>query len=421
MFCTACGNAIKDGDRFCSGCGAQVTAAATSPPIEPAPAAGEAAQETSTAAEPLAAPAPPTAPSPPAPPEPPATGPAPVPRKRRDPALIVAIVAGAIVVLAGIGLGLFFALGDGDAQEAASTTTVASIPPTTTSAAPTTTAIAITTTTTAAPTTTTVAATTTTAEPTTTTDGETAVLTARAAEWLDLLESIPGTKEDLTAKIAAFLTPKSEAAARAAEYQEAWRTPADPADIIEADPWDKITRVTFSGDGSRAVTVLTVRLRCRDGLTTRGIEALGWKKEDGTWLRTIDYDPLGPAKGAIVAFGSSVKVGPLVWAPVTVHELKHLGVGEGPTAIGMFLTVDFFVRNEGTKSVVPGDFTVTATAADGKILPLSKAADKWWTEDAGLRSTAIPAGDWTYLWYTFDAPAGVNLHGLKYKVTGPGA
>ena len=146
--------------------------------------------------------------------------------------LIAGILVAAIVVAAGLGVGLYLGLKKGGSTPqlaAVSSTTVATQSAATTEG-PTTTAAPTTTTATAAPTTVATEATTTTQQPTTTTDNITSVLTQRAAQWMDLLESIPTSGQDKTAEIAAFLTPKDQAQARAAKYQADWSAPSDPAE-----------------------------------------------------------------------------------------------------------------------------------------------------------------------------------------------
>ena len=338
----------------------------------------------------------------PPPPEPP----------RSRPGLIPAIVAAAIIVAAGLGVGIYFGVTSGGPATQTASTTSATVARASTTIAPTTT------TQTSAPATTTSLATTTSA-PTTTTEDMRAVLALRSGAWMDLLESIPATGQDMTAQIAAFLTPKDQAQERAAKYQTDWSEPADPADIIETDFWDTIAQVMVEPDGSRAVTVATLRLGCRDGLTTRGLQALAWQKEDGEWLRTVSYEPLSPVEGTLVPFGGAVRSGDLLWSPVTLHELKHLGVGEGPTAPGMFVTVDFFVRNEGQNDVTPGGWQIMAVDASGTEYGLSSTADEWWYGDVEDRAIPLLPGESTYLWLTFEVPDGLDLQNAQFRVMMP--
>ena len=189
--------------------------------------------------------------------------------------------------------------------------------------------------------------------------------TASGRTWMDLLESIPVTGQDMTAQIAAFLTPKDQAQERAAKYQADWSEPADPADIIETDFWDTIAQVMVEPDGSRAVTVATLRARLprrADHSRPRspGVAAGGRRVVAHRLVRAAQ--PGGRPAGARSA--ASVRSGDLLWSPVTLHELKHLGVGEGPTAPGMFVTVEFFVRNEGQNDVTPGGWQITAVDAE---------------------------------------------------------
>jgi hypothetical protein len=374
MYCANCGSALQSSARFCAACGTPVDLGKSPPAYSPQP-------------------------PPPAPP-------------RGRPGLIPAIVTAVIIVAAGLGVGIYFGVtGGGSATEAASTT-VATVASSSTTIAPSTT------TQTSAPVTTTSLATTTSA-PTTTTEDVTAVLAQRAATWMDILESIPVTGNDMTAQIAAFLTPIDQAQERASEYQADWATPGDPADIIETDFWDTIAQVVVDPDGARAVTVATLKLRCRDGLTTRGLEALGWKQEGGQWLRTISYEPLSPTQGPLVPFGGSVRSGDLLWSPVTLHELKHLGVGEGPTAPGMFVTVELFVRNEGQNDVTPGGWQIMAADPSGKEYALSSVADDYWFGDVEERAIPLLPGESTYLWFTFEVPEGLDLENVQFRVMMP--
>jgi hypothetical protein len=123
---------------------------------------------------------------------------------------------------------------------------------------------------------------------------------------------------------------------------------------IKTDSWDKIVKVTVEPDDSHAVTMSTLKLECRDGLTTRGLEALSRQKDGGEWLRTTSYQPPTPVEAPLVPFGAAVRVGDLLWSPETLHEFQHLAASEGPTTSGMFMTVEFFVGNEGQNDVTPG-------------------------------------------------------------------
>ncbi len=431
MFCANCGNALQEGARFCSNCGqpvasddaAAVAAAATGATLAAATGAGVPPPPAPTGDAGLVAPPSPAAPAapapvyqsyapPPPPPRPPTGYPPATPpsRPRRHPALIPAIVAAVIIVAAGLGVGLFVGLGGRGTGPEASTT-----PSTVVASSSTTIA---TTTTTAPPTTATAAPTTTTSQSTTTTVDVAALLAQRSADWMNLLESIPVTGQDATAQIAAFLTPKDQAQERAAQYQADWSTPADPADIIATDFWDAIVATTVE-DGSRAVVVSTLKLECRDGLTTRGLEALDWKLDGGEWLRTVSYEPLTPREGPMVEFGGVVQVGDLLFSSVTLHELKHLGVDSGPATDGMFMTVEFFVRNEGQNDVTPAGWQVMAVDAGGKQYGLSSAADEYWYSDVEDRAIPLLPGESTYLWYTFEIPEGLSLQDVQFRVGMP--
>jgi hypothetical protein len=380
MFCAECGKTIPEGGRFCHECGRPVGVEAAAPP------------------------------PPPVPPYPPAYSPPPVPPRRSHAGLIPGIVTAVIIVAAGLGVGLFFGLKGDDTLPA--TTTAPTVAASITTAPPTTT-------TTAAPSTTT-SLVTTTSEQTTTTENATAILTQRAAVWMDLLESIPATGKDVTAQIAALLTPKDQAQARAAQYQTDWATPGDPQDIIKTDAWDQIAEVVLEPDGSRAITVATLKLACRDGLTTRGLEALTWRNDNGEWLRTISYEPLDPAEGQMVPLGRSMRAGDLFWSPDVIHELKHLGVGEGPTAKGMFMTVEFYVRNDGPNDVHPVGWQVFAVDGSGKVYGLSSIADEYWYNDLEARDVPLLPGESTWLWYTFEVPEGLDLQSVQFQVMLPG-
>jgi hypothetical protein len=126
MFCSNCGQAIEEGKAFCKACGT------------PAPGQANAHAEELVASRAAAMAAAPPAPEetpvievpPPPPPVPaPGYGPAWQPPqgptgRRSNTGLIWGIVAAVIVVLAGAGVGLYFAFFGDDGETAASTTTV---------------------------------------------------------------------------------------------------------------------------------------------------------------------------------------------------------------------------------------------------------------------------------------------------------
>jgi hypothetical protein len=320
------------------------------------------------------------------------------------------IITAVIILLAGLGVGLFFGLkGGGDGDSAS--TTVTNIAMTTTTAPPTTTTAEPATTTTEQPTSTTGQATTTTEDPA-------AALTARVNEWMALLQSIPTSTEDLTAKIASYLAPKEDAQARAEELVRIWKEPGDPQAVIANDPFDKVESITFDDYG--ATVLCSFKLECRDGLTTRGYETLYWAREGDQWMRPVSYDPPIAVEGSVTPLGGAVFAGSLLWAPETLHELKHLAAEGGPTAPGMFITVEFYIENGATAPLAPASYQVFAVDATGTRYSLSKTADKWWDVDAADRKTKIAAGDHTYLWYTFEVPEGSDLQSFKFEVLLPG-
>jgi hypothetical protein len=387
MFCADCGSTVPEGGRFCTACGRPVV----SPEGTAAGAAG--------AALAAAAPPPLSGASPIPPPLPSSFGPPALPRKppSRHPGLVPGIVTAVIILAVGIGVGLFFGIKDRSTTEAVSTTATLGATTSTTVAPPTT------------------------LPPTPTASADvTAVLTQRATDWMTLLESIHATGHDMTAQIAAFLAPKDQAQKRAAEYQAQWSTPSDPADIIDTDTWDKIVKVEVAKEGSHAITTIAHTLGCRDGLTTRGLEALSWLNQNGEWMRAVSYQPPSVAQGSIAPFGGAVAAGALVWSPETLHELKHLSAKGGPTASGMFMAVEFYVRNDGQRAISPGSWQVVAVDGTDKKYSPSKTADKYRTGDVQDRRTKIAIGGYTYLWYTFEIPEGLDFQSVKFMVLLPG-
>ena len=384
MFCAECGKTIPEGAQFCQACGAPAAAAAPAPPPSAAP-----------PVSPYYAPQGPLGPP---------------PRRRRE-GLLPGIITAVIILLAGLGVGLFFGLKDGGDSDSASTTV--------TNIAMTTTTAPAATTTTAEPATTTTAPTTaTTEQATTTTEDPALALTARVDDWMALLQSIPTSTEDLTAKIASYLTPKEDAQARAVQFLQMWKDTGDPAAIIADDPFDKVENITFDDYG--ATVLCSFKLECRDGLTTRGYEVLYWAREGDQWMRPVSYDPPILSEGSITQLGGAVQAGDLYWAPGTLHELKHLAATGGPTAPGMFATVEFYIENSGPGPLAPASFQVFALDGTGKAYSVSKTADKWWDVDAADRKTKIAAGEHTYLWYTFEVPEGADLTSFKFQVLLPG-
>ncbi len=436
MFCPECGETVPEGAKFCKACGAPAPAAGGSADVA-ADAPGDmrndppADQPTEPSAAPLdqtpPPPAPPAPEPPPAPipppsaarypsPPPPSTwtpqGPSGPPPTGRRQGLLPGLVAAIIIVLAGLGVGLYFGLFRGS-------TTAETVDSTSTSVAmSTTTAPLATATTVPVTTTTSQPVTTTTQAPTTTTEDPAAVLTARVGEWMRLLESIPNSGDDLTPQIAAFLTPQDVAQARAQDLVEWWSDPGDETAVIAADPFEKVESIVF--EGSDATVVCSLALQCRDGYNTRGLVSLGWALEGGQWLRKAWFDPPAPGNGATAPFAGSVLAGDLLWCPEVLHELKHLALDEGPTTPGMFMTIEFYVENRADTAVAPGGCEVIAEDSSGTLYSPSEAADKWWTGDVEARNTEIAPGEYTYVWYTFEVPEGADLRSFRYWVLLPG-
>jgi hypothetical protein len=404
MFCAECGKMISEGSRFCSACGAPVrmSASAATRPEAPRPQAYQ----------------------PPQPPLPPGfgpQGPGDQPGRSRRPLLIAGIIAVAMVVVAALAVGLALGLRDGGRQIAAETS--GTVPASTTITVPASTTEAPTTTSTEAPTTSTTEAPTTTTEAvTTTTDGRIAALAARAGEWMKLLESIPTSTEDLTPKIASYITPADAAGDYASEYIKYWKEPNDPEAIIANDPFEAVIDVSiWPQDPNSATTICSLKLQCRDGLTTRGLESINWKYVDGQWMRSPGSAVQEPPAGqSVVPLGKTMSVGGLLWAPETLHELKHLSAKGGPAASGMYVTVDFYIKNLGKAAMAPASFQVFAVDAAGKAYSVSTAADEWWDGDVSDRKAKIDPGESTYLWYTFEVPEGADLQTLQYQVLLPG-
>ena len=393
MYCANCGGALQSGARFCTACGTPVAPAAGAPAATAAPVTAAPSLSRRSAGSLLL---------PPPPPEPP----------RSRPGLIPAIVTAAIILAAGLGVGIYFGVTSGGPATQTASTNSATVARGSTTIAPTTT------TQTSAPATTTSLATTTSSadHDDRRRDGGPGTASGR----LDGSPRVdPGDRSGHDRADRGVPHTQRPGSGAGRKYQTDWSEPADPADIIETDFWDTIAQVMVEPDGSRAVTVATLRLGCRDGLTTRGLEALAWQKEGGEWLRTVSYEPLSPAEGPLVPFGGAVRSGDLLWSPVTLHELKHLGVGEGPTAPGMFVTVEFFVRNEGQNDVTPGGWQITAVDASGTEYGLSSTADEWWYGDVEDRAIPLLPGESTYLWLTFEVPDGLDLQNAQFRVMMP--
>jgi hypothetical protein len=373
MFCSKCGEAVQDNDKFCSSCGASVPATYASAGVF----------------------APPTAPSAPSlagsgmqPPFSPRTAGSP-PGGRKG--LIIGIVAAVVVILVGIGVGTYFLASRGDDTNVAVSTTV---------------------------TTATVPSTTATTEGVATTADPTISLEQRAEDWLNLVESIGATGEDKTAELAAYLTPADQAHERAAEIQEYWAY-SDPEDIIAAVQWNEILGSYTSQDGTRGIVVFSDTIACRDNYTTGGVEALSLRNESGTWMCTVDFEPASIAKNGPVYIGESVKVADFVWSPDYIQALKHLSISDGPTTSGMFVSVEVHVRNAGSATDVPSLYSVALIDNEGNTYGLSASAEDWWYEDAEDRSVPIAPGESAYLWYNFEVPEGTDLATLRLNIAMP--
>jgi hypothetical protein len=422
MFCAECGKSIPDDARFCQECGTPVVASApaeeesASPPPLPPVATYQYYQPA-----PPSAPAPPS--SPPAPPSPPVYGyqsQSPTPPRRRHEGLVPGLVTAIIILAAGVGVGLYFGL-KGEPTPTAAVTTASTIAFVTTTAPPTTTTTLPPTTTTAtAATTTTSEMTTTTSEvTTTTTEDPSLVLVARVTDWMQLLESIATSSEDLTSQIAAYLTPADQAQARAADFVDYWKTPVPSDAVIVSDTFQSIAKTNFSADKAGANVVSLNSIKGRDGLTTRELEALSWKFENGQWMRYVSYDPMAPIAGSLVQVGTAIKAGDLLWSPDMIQEVKHVAVKGGPTTSGMFMMAEFYVENQGKSALAASSFQVTAVDATGKEYAISKAGDNYFDSDVKDRKTKIAAGDSAWLWYSFEIPEGSDLQGFQFRISLP--
>ena len=74
---------------------------------------------------------------------------------------------------------------------------------------------------------------------------------------------------------------------------------------------------------------------------------------------------------------------------------------------------------EGSNDVTPGGWQITAVDSSGKEYGISSTADDYWYSDVENRAIPLLPGESSYLWFTFEVPAGLDLQSVQFRVAMP--
>lgn len=246
---------------------------------------------------------------------------------------------------------------------------------------------------------------------------QTAALEARVQEWAALIASVQDSGADKTSDIAAFLWPRENAQARAAEYQQMWSAGPDSSEVIVWRDFDQIVRVSAGDTGSDAVVLVENKLTGTDGTVTAGLEAVTWTLQEGQWYRTTSFWVPTPEQGARQRLDKTVRADAMTWSPLSVEEVHQLTTDAGQAGDGkVFLVVTVYVSNSGEDPSAPADYTFDLYKGRGGRLSTAKVFDTLFPGSKQAREVFLDAGMDERLTYCFEAPEGLDLSDLEYEV-----
>jgi hypothetical protein len=244
-----------------------------------------------------------------------------------------------------------------------------------------------------------------------------AALEARVKLWAALIASVQDSGADNTAEIAAFLWPRDNAQARAAEYQQMWSAGPDSSEVVEWRDFDHIVRISAGDAGNDAVVLIQNRLTGSDGTVTAGLEAVTWTLQEGQWYRTTSFWVPDPVSGARQPLDKTVRVKGMTWSPLSVEEVHTLTVDAGQAGEGrVLLVITMYVSNIGEDPIAPAGFSLGLYDGEGGRLSVAKVFDTLFPGSARAREVLLDAGMDERLTYCFEAAEGLDLSTLQYEV-----
>jgi hypothetical protein len=244
-----------------------------------------------------------------------------------------------------------------------------------------------------------------------------AALEARVQSWAGLIGSIQDSGADMTAEIAAYLWPRENAQARAAEYQQMWSAAPGSSEVIARRDFDRIVRVSADGAEGHAVVLVMNKLTGWDGTLTSSLEAVTWSMQDGQWYRTTSFWVPTPTQGARQSLDKTVRVDAMTWSPLAVEQVHSLTTGAGQAAEGrVFLVVTMYVANAGEDPSTPADYSLRLYDLSGERLRTAEVFDALLPGSKRAREVVLDSGMEVQLTYCFDAPADLDVTGLEYEV-----
>ncbi len=244
-----------------------------------------------------------------------------------------------------------------------------------------------------------------------------AALEARVQSWAALIGSIQDSGADMTAEIATYLWPRENAQTRAAEYQQMWSAGPGSSEVIARRDFERIVSISADGVGGHAVVLVMNKLTGWEGTPTSSLDAVTWTLQDGQWYRTTSFWVPTPTQGARQDLDKTVRVDAMTWSPLAVEQVHSLTTSAGQAGEGrVFVVVTMYVANAGEDPSTPAGYSLRLYDESGERLSTAEVFDALLPGSKRAREVVLDSGMEVQLTYCFDAPADVDVTGLKYEV-----